>query len=153
MSAGLARGGQQLLAIVEMFEILEHTADIGFRTYGRTPAELFEAAAEALTSIVMERETVASRIERPLSAAGADYESLLVNWLSEVLYFIDAERMAFHHFHVSEITPLHVAGSGFGEPYDAARHCGKIIVKAVTYHQLKVTQTSEGWTAEVYLDV
>jgi SHS2 domain-containing protein len=136
-----------------MFEILEHTADIGFRARGRTAAELFETAAEAMASIALELEDVSPRFQYPLRAEASDYEALLVNWLSEVLYWIDGERICFRRFQVNEIGPERVSGIGMGEPRDPARHRGRIIVKAVTYHQLKVVETAEGWCAEVYLDI
>lgn len=136
-----------------MFEILEHTADIGFRARGRTPAELFENAAMALASIALETDRISPQFEYPLAAAGADYESLLVNWLSEVLYWVDGKQLAFHHFHVGEITPNRASGVAFGEPRDPARHPFNLIVKGVTYHQLTVVQKPEDWAAEVYLDI
>ena len=135
------------------FEILEHTADIGFRARGRTLAELFETSAEAMASIALELEDISPRLEYPLQAEGADDESLLVNWLSEVLYWMDGERLAFRSFQVKDLGGGRVRGVGLGEPHDPARHHARIIVKAVTYHQLKVAQTPEGWCAEVYLDI
>ena len=97
-----------------MFEILEHTADIGFRAHGRTAAELFEAAAAAMVAIALEPETISPRTEYPLTASGEDCESLLVNWLNEVLYWMDGERLAFHHFRVNEMAPNRVSGVGAG---------------------------------------
>ena len=41
-----------------MFEILEHTADIGFRAWGPTAAKMFENAALALESIAFEMDGV-----------------------------------------------------------------------------------------------
>jgi len=136
-----------------MFEILEHTADIGFRARARTEAELFAEAALAMQSIALDADAIEPRAEYRLEAAGHDPESLLVNWLSEVLYWMDGERLAFHHFHVSEITPERITGTGFGEPRDPARHPARLIVKAVTYHQLRIAETTEGWEADVYLDI
>jgi len=136
-----------------MFEILEHTADIGFRARARSREELFEQAAEAMGSIALETGGVAGLIEYPLEAAGEDPESLLVNWLSEVLYWMDGRQVAFHHFQVRELGSHRVAGTGFGEPRDASRHAARLIVKGVTYHQLLVKETAEGWSAEVYLDI
>jgi SHS2 domain-containing protein len=40
-----------------------------------------------------------------------------------------------------------------GEPRDAARHRARLIVKAVTYHQLKIERRGGVWAAEVYLDI
>ena len=135
------------------FEILEHPADIGFRAYGATAGELFANAALALVSIASETERVEPRQEYGLAAEGAEYESLLVAWLEEVLFWFDGRRIAFREFRVGEIGPTRVAGSGLGEPRDAARHQAKLIVKAVTWHQLRVAQQAGGWVAEVYLDI
>ncbi len=136
-----------------MFEILEHPADIGFRATGKSKEELFETAALALVSVAMETDRVEPRHSYRLEAAGGDLEALLVNWLSETLYWLDGERIAFRNFRVEELTPGRVRGYGQGEPQDAARHPAKLIVKAVTYHQLKIVESPEGWTAEVYLDI
>ena len=55
-----------------MFEILEHTADIGFRVRGKTLAELFESAAQALVSIAVEIEDITPRQAYPLAAQSED---------------------------------------------------------------------------------
>lgn len=135
------------------FEILEHTADIGFRAWGKTEAELFENAATALESIAVELEDVEPRLEYPLAAEGYDYESLLVNWLSEVLYYLDGRRIAMRRFQIDEFIPYQVRGRAWGEPRDPERHRTKLIIKGVTYHQLRITQDQAGWCAEVFLDI
>jgi SHS2 domain-containing protein len=135
------------------FEILEHTADIGFRARGGTLAELFENAAQALVAVALELDDIAERETYPLAAQGEDYESLLVNWLSEALYWLDGERVAMRRFRIREFTPYRLSGEGLGEPRDPARHRAKLIVKGVTYHQLKISQDPSGWQAEVFLDI
>jgi len=144
---------QSWQASAPVFEILEHPADIGFRAFGRSLAELFETAALALLSIGGEIEDVAARDEHHVEAAATDYESLLVAWLNEVLYWFDGKRIAFRQFRVQEIEPERVTAIGWGEPRSADRHRAKLIVKAVTWHQLKVSRCDDGWVAEVYLDV
>ncbi|MGA2329354.1 MAG: archease [Bryobacteraceae bacterium] len=136
-----------------MFEVLEHTADIGFRARGRTLAGLFESAAEALVALALELEDVSPRESYTLAAEGEDLESLLVNWLSEVLYWLDGKRVALRRFQVREIASSRVAAEGFGEPLDPSRHRAKLVVKGVTYHQLRIEQDEQGWVAEVFLDI
>ena len=41
----------------------------------------------------------------------------------------------------------------YGEPYDPARHVLAHEVKAITYHELKVEKTADGWLAEVIVDI
>jgi SHS2 domain-containing protein len=135
------------------FEILEHTADIGFRVSGTTAEEMFENAALALESVAYEWEDAAESAVYPLAVTGEDYESLLVNWLSEVLYYLDARRVLIRRFRVDRLTPESVTGQGWGEPLDAARHRAKAMVKGVTYHQLKIERAGDVWRATVFLDI
>ena len=51
-----------------------------------------------------------------------------------------------------------VAASGLkatahGEPIDPARHVLDHEVKAITYHGLRVEPTTDGWQAEVIVDI
>ncbi len=136
-----------------MFEILEHTADIGLRARGPTAEAMFAAAAEALVSIAIETEDIRERERYPLHAAGDDLESLLVNWLSEVLYLVDGAQVAARRFEVRLAEHRSAEGAAWGERRDAARHRGKLVVKGVTYHQLRIAEDGGGWMCEVYLDV
>ena len=136
-----------------MFEILEHPADIGFRAFGRTLPELFENAAYALLAIRADPEEVDPREEFPVGADGTDYESLLVGFLSEVLYLVDGKQIAFRRVRIDTLSETAIAATGLGEPHDPARHHVKLIVKAVTYHQLRIERTTDGWSAQVYLDI
>ena len=135
------------------FEILEHTADIGFRAFGATEAELFQNAAAALISISYRPETVTERETRAIAAVGEDRESLMVNWLQELLWLIDGECWLPRRVEVQEITGGRIAATAYGEPRNSECHEFNVIVKAVTYHQLRVGRDAERWVAEVYLDI
>jgi SHS2 domain-containing protein len=135
------------------FEILEHTADIGFRATAGSLPELFESAAEALVATAMELDNIEERESYALAAEGDSRESLLVNWLSDVLYQIDGQRLALRRFKVHKLDSSRVSGEAYGEPRDPKRHPGKLIVKGITYHQLRVERDEVGWFCEVYLDI
>jgi len=136
-----------------VFEVLEHPADIGFRAFGATLPELFANSAVAMLTIACELEQAAPREEYAISATGSDYESLLVNWLNEVLYWFDGKRIALREFRVTELEPDSICAVALGEPREVERPRLKVVVKAVTWHQLRVAQTENGWLAEVYLDI
>ena len=114
---------------------------------------MFAAAAEALVSIAIEIGDVEPRNPYPIEARGEDQESLLVNFLNEVLYFLDGARVAFRRFDVGRFEANHVTATGWGEPREAARHRARIVVKGVTYHQLRITHAPGRSEAEVYLDI
>ncbi len=134
------------------FEVLEHPADIGFRAFGITLPELFANSAMAMLSIAGDPSAAKPRLEYPISVEANDCESLLVDWLNEVLYWFDGKQVAFSWFHVRDFHYDAIQAIGWGEPRDPERHRAKRIVKAVTYHQLKIELRSR-WVAEVYLDI
>jgi len=135
------------------FRILEHTADIGFEAFGATRQEVFANAARALMNLMVDLEAIAPREEKPLRVEASDMPSLLVNWLSEILYLFDAEGWLFRDFQFDALTEQSLTATARGEKFDPQRHQVKLLVKAVTYHQLDLTETAEGWRAQVYVDI
>ena len=136
-----------------MFEILEHTADIGLRAWGATLQEAFESAATALSAIVVELDDIDPRIAYPIAASGDDDQSLLVNWLDEALYYLDARRIVLRRFRIEHFGDGRVTGQAWGEPRDPLKHRPKVVVKGVTYHQLKIEQHPDGCQVQVFLDI
>jgi len=136
-----------------MFEVLDHTADIGLRARGATREEMYAVAALALQHIALDASEARPAQEFEISAEGPDEESLLVNFLSEALYLIDGRRIAIARLAVERLSETQASARLWGEPRDPARHPPKLVVKGVTYHQLRVRQNADGWTAEVYLDI
>ncbi|HEV2350650.1 MAG TPA: archease [Terriglobia bacterium] len=138
---------------MESFRILEHTADVGFEAFGETREEVFAHAGQALQSLIVDLNSIVPREEIEIQVTGADAGSLLVNWLSEILYRIDAEGRLFHDFRVTSITDRSLSAVSRGEPFDRARHQMNLQVKAITYHQLALVETPNGWRAQVYVDI
>jgi SHS2 domain-containing protein len=137
----------------EPFEILDHTADTGFRAWGATVAELFENSARAMLAISADLAAVEARSEKSIEVEGENYESLLVNWLNEILYLFDTDAFAPKDFRVDEITPTHLKARLTGERRDPKRHPWTLIVKAVTYYELRVEQRNGRWESQVFLDI
>lgn len=135
------------------FDILEHPADIGFRAFGDSLPELFANSALAMLSIASDVELAEPAHDYALTAAGEGYEFLMVNWLNEVLYWFDGKRIAFREIRITQLSHEGLQASARGEPRDPVRHRAKLIVKAATWHQLKVAQADGRWFAEVYLDI
>ena len=135
------------------FRILEHTADIGFEAFGATRQDVFRNAARALTHLMVDLETISPREEKALSAEASDMPNLLVNWLSEILYLFDAEGWLFRDFRFDVLTERGLTAMARGEKFDRRKHQVKLLIKAVTYHQLDLRETAEGWRAQVYVDI
>ena len=132
------------------FEELDHTADVGIRAYGATVEELFENAAAGLFSLIVELETVKPRGEVEVKVTAEDLETLMVNWLQELLFLHETQHLVFCEFDVASKT-LDLTGRARGEAIDKRRHELKLAVKAVTYHRLKV-DPAKG-VAEIIFDI
>jgi SHS2 domain-containing protein len=138
---------------MERFRILEHPADIGFEAFGSTREEVFANAARALFHLMVDLDSVEPRGAVLIEVEGSDPASLLVNWLSELLYLDDAEGWLFSEFEVERLNDRSLAARARGEKFDRTRHRAKLQVKAITYHQLELEKAPEGWQARVYVDV
>jgi SHS2 domain-containing protein len=138
---------------MQPFRVLEHTADVGFEAFGSTREEVFANAARALFHLVVDLDSVEARKRVNVRVEGTDQPSLLVDWLSELLYLHDAEGWLFSDFRVGLVGDNELVAEARGEKLDPVRHQMKLLVKAITYHQLVLEQTPEGWRAQVYVDI
>ncbi|MFA6112128.1 MAG: archease [Candidatus Latescibacterota bacterium] len=132
-------------------------ADVALRAWGETAGELFAAAARAVLEVMVSPlATVRLREERRLELAAASVELLLLDFLQEILYHKDAERLFL--LPVGIEVAVSAAGARLhgvlaGEGIDPERHDLGVDVKAVTMHRFSVRQEEGRWIAEVVLDV
>lgn len=106
-----------------------------------------------MMSLILDPGRVVPREEVDINAEAAELEPLLVRWLSEILFLVDAGGWAFADFEVWEVTGKRVRGRGMGEPLDPDRHLVTGEIKAPTYHQLRVAEEGGAWVAQVIFDV
>jgi SHS2 domain-containing protein len=134
---------------MKRFEEVPHTADWSFRAFGRDLKELFENAAGAIFALEGAGPEDGTEIARSVDITGIDYESLLVNWLGELLYLQESHREVYHRFRIEILTPTGLHALVHGTPFNRIDK----VIKAVTYHNLKIEQTADGWEAVVVVDV
>jgi SHS2 domain-containing protein len=136
-----------------MYELFDHTADLGLRATAPDLDTLFAEAARALTAAIVENPADLRPVQSfDLNLSGSERHYLLFDWLKELLYRFDAE-----HFLMADCT-VQVRDHGLsatvrGEAHDPQRHTLCHEVKAITYHELKVEPTTDGWLAEVIVDI
>ena len=135
------------------FRIFEHTADSGIIAYGRDVKELFESAAYGMFATMVNLNGVAERDERLVRVEARDLEGLMVGWLTELLYYVDAQELLFRRFEISEVDDTHVVARAFGEKIDRDRHELHFGIKAVTRHMLEVGRKGDRYEATILFDV
>ncbi len=137
------------------YEFFEHTADAGAVVRGVTLPRLFENASKAMFDLICDRRTVRPRRAVRIAVRGASLEDLLVRWLSELLFRLDTEGMLFTSFAVERVdrTLLRARGTARGETIDRTRHALRREIKAVTYHQIRLTRGRSAWRVRIVFDI
>lgn len=73
------------------FKFLEHTADVKFQSFGKSLEEAFENSALAMFNAMYDGK-VNTKIRKKIKVEGKDMESLLYNFLEELLFLLDSEN-------------------------------------------------------------
>jgi len=131
------------------FEELDHAADWAFRVRGNDLGELFANAARGIARLEHGEAIRDVTVTHQLSVEGVDRETLLVNWLNELLYAEQTNHEVYQKFEIMEISDTHLRARIHGVPEETSgRH-----IKAVTFHNLEVKKTQDGWEATLVVDV
>lgn len=142
---------------MKKFEILEYpTADTGFIAYGKDLNELFENAALATYEIMVNTYKVEPKIKKEVEIEAIDLHQLMFKWINELLYFLDTEILVFSKFKVkieNVEEKYFLKAEVYGEKVDREKHEIKTLVKACTYHKMRIEKKEDFWVAEVILDI
>lgn len=140
------------------FRFLEDIAmaDTAFEAEGESVEEVFRGATQALLESMANPATVSGGWERTIERTDVDPSALLFDWLSEVVYWKDAEGVVFRE------APLTLTREGnvwllrarlIGAPVDYRTQELHADVKGVTKHQYRMSQEAGRWKALVVLDI
>ena len=133
------------------------TADIAFEAVGRDLSELFRDAADATMNVMIDNlDAIEPRETRNIELSNEKIDMLLFDFLQELIYFKDAERLLLRTREVridERDQKCFLKAEAAGEPLDAARHHQRADVKAVTLHDFSVEKEDGGWKARVLLDI
>jgi SHS2 domain-containing protein len=131
------------------FEEVEHTADIAIRAWGRDLGELFANTAYGMACQLADPSEVGQIVKQSVELDAYDVETLLVSWLSELLYLGEREECVFTDFDLLEVTPTRLRATvRGGSVHEHRQH-----IKAVTFSDLEIVQTDEGYQTVVVFDV
>lgn len=143
------------------FEFLEHTADVLVRAYGKTLEEALANIAKGMFEIMTDTSKISPQISVIVNVCGYDIENLVYRWLEELLYHHDANNYVFGRFDIESINEeivdnerlICVRAKAYGEEFDKQKHEPRTVVKAVTYHQMRIGKTDDEWLIDVVFDI
>jgi SHS2 domain-containing protein len=138
---------------MEYYEMLEHTADLGIRVWGKGLKELFINSASAMYSLIADLDSVKKATSIDVKTEAQDRDELLRNWLSELLYYFNTKEMLLSGFVIKELDDRKIVSVASGENMDTKRHNIKHEIKAVTFHRLNIKEKDGNLMTEVIFDV
>jgi SHS2 domain-containing protein len=135
----------------KFFQILEHKADLKIRVFGKTKEELFENAMLGMFEAAKYESTKQPTTKQLTTKIKAfDLSSLLVDFLSEILYLVETKKLIFEKVEFKKFTENEIEANLIGEPL---KRMG-VHIKGVTYHELDISQEKDGtWQATILFDI
>lgn len=138
------------------FEFLEHTADLKFRSFGKTLEDAFGNAAKAVSKALIGDQFIENRTEKSFEKSAGSLEVLLHDFLSELIFYFETE-----HYVPLQVTSLSIrpgeeyvlSATVLGGWLDFTKHRVETEVKAVTYHDMLVKESEGGWIIQVVCDI
>jgi SHS2 domain-containing protein len=135
------------------YQIIDHTADMGIVVKGGSVKELFVNAANAMTDLMVKADVREKGTKRKLIVEGEDLPDLMVRWLSEILYLFNGEHRAVRAIEIGSVSSTRLQSTLNVVSLKRGHHEILREIKAVTYHQIAVEETAEGWEARVIFDI
>ena len=136
------------------FEYLDHTADIQIHAWGDSLAAAFASCALGMYNYITPLSGVrAGGEEREVEVRGHDLDSLLFNFLDELLFLFCTEFFVARELEVTALDQdsWSLTARGRGEIFSRDTHVAGTEVKAITYSAMQILQV-EG-KAEVFVIV
>lgn len=130
------------------FRELSHTADVEIEVWAPDLPGLLVQAARGMYALAGIRLEAENRLERAVELRARDGESLLVSFLTELLYLCEVEGLAFDDIR-PQVDGYALQARLGGAPVASQRR----EIKAVTYHDLAVRASERGYEARIVFDV
>ncbi len=138
---------------MKRYEQTDHTADIGLRIFGKSLPNLFSNAGYALCDTLTDISKVKPVTKKTFSLQRDSAEELLVEWMGALLFSFETENIIFRKFNIISIDNNTLSAEAKGDVFNNDIHIIKNVIKAVTYHKLKIEKTESLWQAQVVLDI
>lgn len=138
---------------MKAFDVLDVSGDVGIMAYGKNLEDAFRNAAIGMYSLITDLDAIEEKRSIDISVESHSMEGLLVSWLNDLIFHFDAYGFIGKRIDIQEMGDNKIKTMVTGEDFDAERHEGKLLIKAATYHQLKVEKKGDVWEIDVIFDV
>ncbi len=138
---------------MKQFEIIDISGDVGIKAFGGSIEEVFKNSAIGMYSLITDLKGVKGQKTINISSESNSLEGLLVSWLNELIFHFDAYNFIGKDIVILEMSDRKLKANVKGEEFDPERHERKLLIKAATYHRLKVEKVRDIWEADIIFDI
>lgn len=137
------------------YEPIDISGDVGLKAFGKTRDEVFINSALGMFSLITDLDLIEEKKSLDITLKSHSLEVLLVSWLNELIFHFDTYGFVGKTIHISEpiSTKYELRASVSGEDFIPEKHESKLLIKAATYHRLKIEKINDTWEAEVIFDI
>jgi SHS2 domain-containing protein len=143
------------VSVLPAWRLIDHTGDIAFEVEAATWTSLLETATAAVGEVILGGVAGEALEERAIRVGGEDREDVLVAWLTEAVIQFEEDGFLARRARVELATEREARGVLLGRRLDLDTEAPDRVIKAVTYHDLRVVEGRAGapWQATVVLDL
>jgi len=128
---------------------LDHIADIAIAVFGSDLEALFTASAQGLFSLAFEPDKFHTIRQFTVKLSAPDAETLIIDWLNELLYLSEKHNVYFFRFDFHNILPTELTAC-----IDATSiRMIKQYIKAATFHNIAIVKAIDGFRTEIVFDI
>lgn len=140
---------------MKKYELLDIPGDVGLKIRGKTLEELFENAAEGMYNLITNTGQIKETKNINIATESSSLESLFISWLNELIFHFDTYGFIGKAIKIDSLSlsKYRLNASVSGEDFDPEKHESKLLIKAATYHNLRIEKTGDIYEAEIIFDI
>ena len=135
------------------YEALDMSGDAGLRVWGGSLEEAFESAALGMYGLITDIAKIERKKSIRVSVKGNSLDGLLVAFLNELVFRFDAYGFVGKAISIEKIENNMISAVIEGEEFEQGRHEAGLLIKAATYHNLKVEKHNDRWEFDIIFDI
>ena len=128
---------------------IDHTADLAIKVFGSDLRELFTTSAQGMFSLAFEPDEGQTQRQFTVKLTAPDTETLLIDWLNELLYLSEKYHMYFTRFDYPIFSPTALTARISGLDIQTTKQ----VIKATTFHNIAIDNSPEGYHTEIVFDL
>lgn len=135
------------------FRVIDISGDVGLEAYGKSLEEAFTNMGMGMYSLLTDLERLEQKEVLKLKITADSLESLLVNYLNELIFHFDAYGFIGSKIEMDDFSQLHIDAKIYGDYFDPLKHTRGLLIKAATYHNLSINKLDDFYIITVIFDI